>query len=220
MYVNHPLDADHLYYVPAHRLQSQSEWTRAEAVAAARSMFGAKMMAAMKLELRHVTWHGTELAVVNGTLMELAPKIVSQVIWELAELEWRYELFALDRVAALTVWADVDVDIVRTAMITRVFTPYSSFVTLSQEFPTVNPSITDATCSLHLPALSALCDLMVSWPDCHDAIINGSFAVPHPDNQEVPELATLEAEVMLFYCQSFCDFFGRPPVLLHRLPLP
>jgi len=33
------------------------------------------------------------------------------------------------------------------------------------------------------------------------------------------DLEALEYEVALFYCQSFFDFFGHPPIMPHYIPL-
>lgn len=218
LYLHHPLDADRVRYLPTEGLHTCSDISRTEAVDAARSMFGPKIMQAMKQQLRQVEWYGTVLPVVNGLATNLTDAIVRDIIWELQELEWRYEVFALDRIAAACKWLEDDADIIRTAMVSRVYSPINTFVLLGHPFPEVTPHIASEHRCQCITALQALLELMHDWPECPEDIRTGTFIVDNILNMEVPHLADLEQQVMLFYSQLFVDYFDRPPVLLHRLP--
>lgn len=221
MSVLHRNDAFRLLSNPTGGGNARADIATAGAIDAARAMFGAGVMQALQQDVRQVTWRGVPIPVVKGAASNLSDTVVREILWELAELEWRYELLALDRIAAASRWREPDADIVRTDMVTQVFAPSNSFVYAPDTFPVENPWITAATRARRLPALQALRNLVVFWPGCPPVLKTRMFVsvlLPPPPTQDAWDFAELEAIMLVFYCQTFFDVFGRPPVLPHRLP--
>lgn len=219
LYALHPQSAARIEYRPEGGIRSRAQQCRLAAYTAARGMFGGRIMDVIKEPSSEVYWHHRSLSIVDGAILDLPDTTLREIVWELQELEWRYEVLALDRVLAEAIWRQEDADLTRTEKVTRVFTPFPMLVTWAQPFPTVNPAVSAATRLARIPALAALRELMLDWPACPPVLAQVSFDMPHLQDPTTPLLAGLEHTVMLFYCQSFYDHFGRPPVLPHRLPL-
>lgn len=104
----------------------------AEALEAAQAMFGPELVAAMRVETFSVRFHQIQLDVVQGRAKGLTTTLLKRITWELAELNWRYELLALDRVVALDRWRmedDSGTDSgTRLDMVREVFKPGRDFV--------------------------------------------------------------------------------------------
>jgi hypothetical protein len=81
-------------------------------------------------------------------------------------------------------------------------------------FPRYDSNFQGKTIGNRKGSLEKLQSLMKSWPDVPSAVADGSFyGITDNKKQE-----RLEYDIVLFYCQSFYDFFGRPPILPHRIP--
>lgn len=188
-----------------------------EATAAARRMFGDDMIALMRNTSHEVFWNSEPIAVVDGVAQNLEPQIIRQIHWELLELNWRYELMALDKVAAPHQWAGEDIANKRVDTILLVFSPFPSFILTDGPFPTEQTSASAASHIDRLPALKALRRVMVDWKGCTSLI---KIAQVHELlTTECPEAALLEEHTMDFYCQTFFEYFHRPPILPALLPI-
>ncbi|KZP03362.1 hypothetical protein FIBSPDRAFT_969064 [Athelia psychrophila] len=169
------------------------------AIAAAMAMFGDQAVDTMYHMICEVFWRGQSYTV------------------ELAELNWRYELLALDKIVAPHMWGDSDAAEERIAAILLMFSPSSSFVLTHAPFPTEDASIVATTRGGRFPALAALRRLMLEWPRCPSA----GEEVTYPDGYIDPDdirARVLEVKTMCFYTQTFFDYFHRAPVLPCRLP--
>ncbi|PPQ81169.1 hypothetical protein CVT24_007936 [Panaeolus cyanescens] len=141
--------------------------------------------------------------------------IVRQVLWELYELNFHEELFALDTVMQpryLSTNSRASYD--RYDLLTRCFERFRS--------PQVNDS--DVGLAHHdfrerLVFLQHLARVMVSWPGCLpcvDQLLN-------VDQRRLGVLigetnaALIEEEMAMFYCQTFFNEFGRAAQIPHRL---
>lgn len=186
-----------------------------DAVDAAKAMFGTELVANMRQETSQVFHHDVDLSVVQGRAMGLTPRILKRITWELAELNWCYELLALDRVVALERWRmEDDESSARLEMVKDVFKPGRDFVWWNSEFPTQHPSITALTIGERLAALRALRRLMVHWMDCPPAL-----QVSLPFNATPEAGLAFERSVLHNYCHTFYVHFGRPPIIPMCLPL-
>lgn len=63
-------------------------------------MFGPELVANMQLQTSEVHFHDVTLPVEQGRAQILTDSLLRRITWELAELNWQYELLALDCVAA------------------------------------------------------------------------------------------------------------------------
>lgn len=221
-------------YNPAHGTSSlppNEEGLLAKAMRSASIMFGHVDAAQMDVNVREVEFFGETFAVRNGRAVGVNERIIRRVLWELAELNWRYEVLALDRVAATAKWAEDDADIDRKGLILPVFQPSGSFTPASSAFPRENVFICHENIVWQTDAIEQLRKLMVDWRDCPAGLstplppvhwIHDTGTKPHAYSNNAAEFTTLAATrqrhaIKAFYCLSFFRFFGRPPILPHLL---
>lgn len=187
------------------------------ATAAAKAMFGPDLVSMMNKSLRQVFWRDTAYDVIDGAVVGMGPQQVREIVWELAELNWRYELMTMDKYAAPHMWLDSDAAADHISSILLVFGPSSSFVLTNAPFPTSNLPIAATTRAERLKAFTALRRVMCAWVGCPTAI-KEAVSDYVPSGSDCPETRVVEAQTMLFYCQSFYEYFRRPPILPCQLP--
>lgn len=219
---------------PAHGMSGvppNEQGLLAKAMRSATIMFGEADAARMDVNVPEVEFFGTTFAVRNGRAVAVDNRIIKRVLWELAELNWRYEVLALDRIAASAKWAEDDADIIRKGRILPVFKPSGSFTPASSLFPSENLFICQEDVVRQSDALEHLRRLMVDWRDCPVALTTplppvqwipdaGMKAYAYSNQPEefmAPVVAGQRHTIKAFYCSSFFRFFGRPPVLPHLL---
>ena len=196
---------------------SVDDWRALDAaMAAARSMFGPDMLEMMQDKFSQAFWNGRGFDIIDGAVIAMGSDIYRQIAWELMELNWRYEVMALDRILAPAKWQDQESSDSRVQQVLQVFAPSSSFTLLDEPFPTQVPFAAADTVAGRLPAMKALRQLMVSWQGCTGRILFTPLYEP-PDAGS-PEAALLEEHTMNYYCQTFYDNFRRPPFLPACLP--
>lgn len=178
------------------------------ATTAAKAMFGTVMVSSMNKTSREVFWKDKAYDVVDGAVVGMELQVIKEIIWELAELNWRYELLALDKFAAPHMWREQETVGERTSAILAVFAPSSSFVFTHAPFPTENSSIVAATPAARLQAFTALRRIISDWPGCPNTIQDAVCNI----------LPSLEGQTLLFYCQTFYEYFHHPPILPCMLP--
>ncbi|KII82976.1 hypothetical protein PLICRDRAFT_180852 [Plicaturopsis crispa FD-325 SS-3] len=140
-------------------------------------------------------------------------RAMCEVVWDAFEHSFRFELRALDRLVCPGEW-ERDAD-GREAMVADVFG--GNFLVGSM--PTENVGLAAEEYRDRVGALEALRKLMVSWKNAPSNIINHAL---HPDDPALDHAQTylgMEGAVSQFYCQTFFNWYARPPVLLHRIPL-
>lgn len=188
------------------------------ATSAAKAMFGQELVKTMNKSAREVFWRDKAYDVVDGAVVDMGLETEKEIVWELSELNWRYELMTLDKYAAPHMWLDEDAAANRVSHILLIFGQASSFVLTNAPFPTSNFPITAPSRGERLKAFNALRRIMCAWAGCPLAIKQAVFDYV-PSSSECPETRVVEAQTMLFYCQSFYEYFRRPPVLPCQLPL-
>lgn len=187
------------------------------AIGAAKAMFGPEATASMARNIQEVCWRGQSYTVLDGAIRNMGTDTVREIIWELCELNWRYELLALDKLAAPHMWQDDDAAGQRVSDLLLVFSPSSSFVLTHAPFPTENASIVATTRAGRLPALAALRRVMSVWQNSPDIMEDSTSSAPAQAIADV-HTSVSEAKTLGLYCQTFYDYFHRAPVLPCRLP--
>ncbi|KAK7037344.1 hypothetical protein VNI00_011094 [Paramarasmius palmivorus] len=173
----------------------------------------------------HFTWRGVQYPI--GRLHD--PKIVKEIVWELYELNFRHEFHALDIMIrrqrkAPTFGED----------------PWGSMYQAGNASDTCHDEV--QTC---FPGNKTSCPSEIYWDVAAEGVAADSLASRIPwilcmkkvlktwpgseaymllqTDRERPEQFTdtealdLEKSVALFYCQSFYNKFGRPPIIPHCL---
>lgn len=142
----------------------------------------------------------------------VAPSEAQKVLWELSELNFRFELLALDKRASRVTDDNEAQD--RQDMIRKCF-PTSS---LFPELPDATKGLASVTWKDRLPTLLRLRALMRDWNGTKPtAILLGdleSLDLYHEDDVQV-----LENAVARFYTQTFFNYFGRAAVIPTKLSL-
>lgn len=132
-----------------------------------------------------------------------------QLIWELSELNFRWELQALDRrLYDRKLFSKLE----RQKMLMRCFP--EEVVTISNTHPShARTGLASPAFSDRLPFLQSLWSLMESWP-----IPKPSSWNQCPVNPTIsPEGDRWEYDLARFYAQTFFEHFSRPAILPHTL---
>ncbi|RDB16352.1 hypothetical protein Hypma_002981 [Hypsizygus marmoreus] len=144
----------------------------------------------------------------------------AEVIWELYELNFRFELLTLDRTLAPGMWGargDLTEDMGKADQdnsIRKVFAQEDGMTSsfLLEKMPTKNGGLAALDWRERAPYIHALRGVMVGWRGCPLSI---KYASEFMSEYEVTQL---ERECAKFYCQAFFDYFGRAAIIPHRLP--
>lgn len=170
-----------------------------------------------------IFWH--EKTIMLGSQEELeaqlTPTITGEILWELYELNFRFELLTLDRTVAPSMWGALGKRTAEEQMaqrdiaVRRVF-PLDGFVISSylvEKIPNRNLGLAADDWKERAAYIFTLSTLMQSWEGCPSSIKYAAEVMVEA------RVEALEGEVTKFYCQTFFDYFGRAPILPHRLPL-
>ncbi|KAK1224749.1 hypothetical protein PQX77_012333 [Marasmius sp. AFHP31] len=160
------------------------------------------------------TWDGTRFS--TDQLSD--PCLVKQIVWELYELNFRFEFQALDRKCQGTMYITYGVG------------EASSFnpeIQACSADPILNPSqvsVDKANRGLAAAELRhrgsyfrQMCQIMKNWGPggaAAESFLAGKEKLKHYTDDE---LVAMEQWATKFYCQTFYEKFGRPPILPHRL---
>lgn len=152
----------------------------------------------------------------NITLPDL--RASRELMWELFEIGFRFELWALDNyfVPSVTPLARHlrDRDFTREHLLTRVFDhQYHSMLVL--RLPGSHTDFATERIRDRLANLEAFRTVVCRWPHVPDDIRNGVFASTCTDVL----LHDREKKLVQFYVQSFYDVAGRAPLVPHVFPL-
>lgn len=151
-----------------------------------------------------VFWQEQQLSI--GVVPELA--ITQEILWELYELNFRSELVALDRCAAI----HSDSSVAREDLIVACFPGNGPL--LVTDVSLAGQGLASQNQAKRLPYLLALKRLMKEW----DGELPPCVRVEKPVEQySEEEISELEKDIATFYTQSFFNHFGRAAVIPHGL---
>jgi hypothetical protein len=153
----------------------------------------------------HTFWHEQELS--TGVLPSF--EICQEILWELYELNFRFELLALHRRAQLV----VDDSPEHQDRVLACFPGHGPL--LVADLSLANQGLAAPSITERAQYVLALKRLMKGWKGRVPLQI-GSDEKP-VKQYSVVELTTLERAVATFYTQSFFNFFGRAAIVPHRL---
>jgi hypothetical protein len=140
------------------------------------------------------------------------PKADAQkLLWELTELNFRFELLALDKRASLSRRGEDD----RQAMILKCFTGCSLVVV---DLRHANVGLQSRRWHERLPFLLALRALIRDWDGLKPTPLSLPD-LPSDDMYTENDVQQLEDSISRFYTQTFFSYFGRAATVPMRLPL-
>jgi hypothetical protein len=154
--------------------------------------------------------HGDEPAVWRGRKLanDVMPptNVVQEILWELYELNFRFEFLALDRhLSSPSNRADI-----------ADYFPWSEGNVTCVEISNVNYGLIADGWNTRLPYVMALVNRMRCWdvaqaPSAFGIVDRGRSAITETEALELEEAAAC------FYTQQFFDYFGRAAVVPHRI---
>ncbi|KAL0062777.1 hypothetical protein AAF712_010350 [Marasmius tenuissimus] len=155
------------------------------------------------------TWNGERYEI--GQLSET--RLVKEIVWELFELNFRFELYALDRALHQIGHASYGVGD-NTTFNPEVQSCFPTGVVAPTEVSLENASHGLAAAKLRdrEQYFRQLCHVMKQWP-------GGAYADRFLSKRTFSdnEVEEMEGWATRFYCQEFYNKFGRPPILPHRI---
>jgi hypothetical protein len=156
---------------------------------------------------RVVHWQGSSYRVSD--LASFPPQIIRQVLWEIYEGAFKVELSMLHFM--LTQPADAQQVALRDTDLHGVFPGTYGQLLFQESLPATNQGLA-ADLRAALPYVEALRRVVVQWPGVPPVLL-----VPLQGHEADAAIAATYQHVAEFYCQSFFERFGRPPLVPHRL---
>ncbi|KII96216.1 hypothetical protein PLICRDRAFT_170784 [Plicaturopsis crispa FD-325 SS-3] len=151
---------------------------------------------------------------VNG---EQERHIMREVVWDACEHSFRFELRALDRLAGEVEWDGNPVG--RDRMVAAVFG--GSYTVDS--VPNFNIGLLSDDMLIRMRSMEALRKIMKAWPDHPYEVKHLTYtegmAEAFEKGQGLDLLRRCEKALAEFYCQTFYNWFGRPAIVPHFVPL-
>ncbi|KAI6015821.1 hypothetical protein BKA83DRAFT_4060751 [Pisolithus microcarpus] len=153
---------------------------------------------------QEITWRGMQ---GNPPL-----SFMRSLLWELYELNFHYELYALDRALVPDRWTASDEErLTRQGLLYGIFPGASGLVMWSESLPChpreLGLCATDMPTSL--PYFRNFCQLLSAWPGA-PARLQSPIELKGRDDTEVYKVFSLACH---FYVQTAFDFLGRQPSL-------
>jgi hypothetical protein len=141
-----------------------------------------------------------------------ADHIIREILWELYELNFYFELLSLDRRACTTSDSDNLQLIHRQTLISECF-PVDPFKSTS--LPTRNCGLAGHDVEERLPFVLALVRVMQSWKGDKPPVFQLAALSFHEIS--AGRATELEEVATKYYCQKFYNYFGRAALVPHRL---
>ncbi|KIN98982.1 hypothetical protein M404DRAFT_156479, partial [Pisolithus tinctorius Marx 270] len=156
------------------------------------------------------------LSIVQVKILSLSnPPLwfIWSLLWELYELNFRYELYVLDWALVPNLWTSSDeMWLTRQTLLYSIFPGESSLVMWSESLPQDSRKLglcaTDVLTAL--PYINKFCHLLSAWPGV-PARLQYPVEMKDQDDKEVYAVFSL---VCRFYVQTAFDFLGQQPSLL------
>jgi hypothetical protein len=174
----------------------------------ARKLAAFRIFGASPLDKLHaeVQWRGFNIRF--GTLLHHSAILSQEILWDVFEHSFRFDLLALDMLLARVEWETNRIE--RMECLRSVFPGEGSF--LVDKIPDKNEGLGAEEWTHKIDFLNNLARVMKSWPGPPDCVFQSGET--NEQNTDV-----LEQKLAIYYCQTLYENFGRPPVLPRRIPV-
>jgi hypothetical protein len=156
-----------------------------------------------------VYWRENRLS--KEDFVHLESQVIAEILWDLYEHNWRFDLLTLDRVVMPSLWRGDEAHN-RDVLIKSLFHNQSYLVT---EFPQSNVGISASLWKDRSPYINILREILSSWPSWSRL----PRSVRERKLLTLEDANAVERGLANVYCQTFFDFFGRAPIVPHRFPI-
>lgn len=150
--------------------------------------------------------------IVKGKLV-IRPLVQRQVIWDAFEHNFRLELLALDQCVVFREDLDERGGLLQDNLVADVFPEKSLIIA---RLPTQEGGLAARRWEDRRPYVEALRRVLIGWPGADAMSLRRLDAGPSCSQQQTE---AIEVIVYHLYCQTFFNYFGRPPSTPHQLPL-
>lgn len=154
-----------------------------------------------------ITWFGYRMR-------ELEPLLCQQVIWELFDLGFRYELLQLDRVL-VPLHNQPEAEVLREELVAEVFANRDLYQVNELPVSSAAPALCALVPHARVRCVEALRQVIMRWPLCPQAVL---CAQPLRLDSNATTICDVEAQVAGFYVQTFFAYAGRAPLVPHIFP--
>lgn len=155
-----------------------------------------------------IFWRDQQLA--SGSIPQ--ENIGQEILWELFELNFRFEFLALDRRACSSAIED---ETARQDGLLACFVGHRGGSLLLADIEFADKGLASKSWSDRVPYLLAMRRLMKDWRGAPQSLTD--FTELRPTDYSEAEVILLERTMALFYTQSFFNHFGRAAMVPHRL---
>ncbi|KAF9230367.1 hypothetical protein BU15DRAFT_57318, partial [Melanogaster broomeanus] len=135
--------------------------------------------------------------------------MLGKILWDLWEHNFRFELMALDKHVVPHLW--LSQDSVRLDQVLQIFPGDGGQTMCSIPFPVTNEGLASSELGEKRHYVEKLRLLTSSWPNFPTDIAD--IVLP---SSTLDDVWSIKQKVALFYCQTFFDHFGRPPIVPHH----
>lgn len=159
---------------------------------------------------KNVQWRNMSISIMS--LCDPPSRLMRLILWELYELNFQYELLALDRVMARASWEESQHN--RQDLLYSIFPEEGGFVMWSSSLPDNDSGLWSRQMIDTFPYIENFGKLLSCWEDSPSRL-------NAPLDASVFNVTTYFQIMQLacnFYVQCFFDHFGRPPVVPHHFP--
>lgn len=157
-------------------------------------------------------WYAIQVQV--SSLLDPPLQFICPLLWELYELNFRFELYALDRCLIPHLWATDEAVLVRRALLYAIFPGESGLLMWSETLPQ-NPhevGICANDCQIAYPYINNFRELLSVWPGAPSRL----QSLVEPDGHANTAFFDIFVSICQFYVQTAFDFFGQQPSLPRR----
>jgi hypothetical protein len=145
----------------------------------------------------------------SAATLQLTDSAAQKILWQLTELNFRFELLSLDKRACSLARNDIQ----REDLLREGFKLQSLFVADAEQ---ANSRLGSADWHERLPCLLTLRRMMMDWEGVKPApLVSGISSIEEYGESDA---LRLEEAISGFYTDSFFRFFGRAPVIPACLP--
>ncbi|KAI6041024.1 hypothetical protein EDC04DRAFT_2566219 [Pisolithus marmoratus] len=170
--------------------------------------------ASMKSAVRDILGENIIHAAQVSSLSDPPLWLIHSILWELYELNFHYELYALDQVIVPHLWTTDQAQLDRQGLLYSIFPGESGLLMWSERLPQEprELGLCASSMSIALPYWNNFCKLLSAWPGAPPRL---QYPAELDDQRGNSAFFEHSMSASLFYIQTAFDFLGRQPSLPH-----
>jgi hypothetical protein len=163
--------------------------------------------------------HFFQYEIPSAHIGDIGRQLTGEIMWELYEVNFRFELLALDQAILPVLWEGARQANARMQALRAIFPSSGEDAGfLPAGIPGTNQGLAAERLHDRLPYLCALQGTLVAWQN----VLNDTTVLNTPalaaDRLTEADVLALEKRMAQFYCQAFFIYFRRGALLPHHLP--